>query len=555
MPKIFIKKHLGKINNLFFLIGLSFFAFYMVFKSGERGFFAFDQSIVFDGGYRILKGQIPYKDFICPFGPVVFLIQALFFKFFGVTYFSYIFSAALFNVFAAILSVFMFRLLFPGEKFLSYISGLLTAVWFYPPIGTLYTEQTAFFFSLAAVTLILKALSAQNLCLAGNNFVMFASGALALVALLTKQNVGLFILPLYFLLIIAANLPSWKNIFRCNMIFLAGFMVNMALFILWVCIKSDFRVFFRYFIETALQVGINRVFWQRAHVYNVFLSGAGPLPNKIIILAGLFIALAGSVIYFFRFKGARNSLRRYLLAIILCVYFIFSQYLFISSTSNDPENGFVFIGLIFSLSMALLLYKWEGVSVTDSSLKARTPPILRITIRFTVFLLAAWLLISGIAVSLSRKVNNAFWQAEFPRYLDIKGLESLKWGYPTRIHGVDIKERDIKALYEYLKKKDKGFFIFPDFTIFYALLDKPSLQPVLWFHKGLTYSKLYDPDLDKSIVNGLINGRVEVIVLEEVSWFGTNERIDSFPVLKRYIGQNFRKNRGIGIFKIYEKTM
>ncbi len=68
-----------------------------------------------------------------------------------------------------------------------------------------------------------------------------------------------------------------------------------------------------------------------------------------------------------------------------------------------------------------------------------------------VFLLAAWLLISGIAVSFSRKVNNAFWQAKFPHYLDIKGLESLKWGYPPRIHGVDIKESDIKALYDFLR--------------------------------------------------------------------------------------------------------
>ena len=31
----------------------------LVFDSGSRGFLAFDQSILFDGGYRIFLGQIP----------------------------------------------------------------------------------------------------------------------------------------------------------------------------------------------------------------------------------------------------------------------------------------------------------------------------------------------------------------------------------------------------------------------------------------------------------------------------------------------------------------
>lgn len=119
----------------------------------------------------------------------------------------------------------------------------------------------------------------------------------------------------------------------------------------------------RYFIEMALQVGINRLFWQRSHVYHVFLSGAGPLSNRVVIWAGFFIAVIGSVIYLFRFKEGWIYLRRYFLASILCAYFIFFQYLFVSSTSNNPENGFPFIGLIFSLSMGLLLYQWERITI------------------------------------------------------------------------------------------------------------------------------------------------------------------------------------------------
>ena len=33
---------------------------------GRRGFLPLDQSIVFDGGWRILNGQLPFRDFTAP---------------------------------------------------------------------------------------------------------------------------------------------------------------------------------------------------------------------------------------------------------------------------------------------------------------------------------------------------------------------------------------------------------------------------------------------------------------------------------------------------------
>jgi hypothetical protein len=57
-----------------------------VFESGRRGFQAFDQSIVFDGGYRVLLGQRPLRDFFLPTGPLPLWIQACFFAGLGVSY-------------------------------------------------------------------------------------------------------------------------------------------------------------------------------------------------------------------------------------------------------------------------------------------------------------------------------------------------------------------------------------------------------------------------------------------------------------------------------------
>ncbi|MGF3555026.1 MAG: hypothetical protein ACQXXF_07165, partial [Thermoplasmatota archaeon] len=41
-------------------------------------FFYSDWRIIFEGSYRIFKGQVPYRDFFMPVGPVVFYFQAFF---------------------------------------------------------------------------------------------------------------------------------------------------------------------------------------------------------------------------------------------------------------------------------------------------------------------------------------------------------------------------------------------------------------------------------------------------------------------------------------------
>src|SRR5688572_16285307 len=59
------------------------FAFVFVWFVGHRGVFLLDQSILFDGAWRVFQGQVPYRDFYSAFPPVAFFIQALFFRISG----------------------------------------------------------------------------------------------------------------------------------------------------------------------------------------------------------------------------------------------------------------------------------------------------------------------------------------------------------------------------------------------------------------------------------------------------------------------------------------
>ena len=58
----------------------------VVWNVGHRGIYLYDQSAVFDGAWRILQGQVLYRDFFTPYGPIVFFIQSLFFRLFGVDF-------------------------------------------------------------------------------------------------------------------------------------------------------------------------------------------------------------------------------------------------------------------------------------------------------------------------------------------------------------------------------------------------------------------------------------------------------------------------------------
>jgi len=133
------------------------FAFWFAFTAGQRGFYPFDQSIVFDGGYRVLSGQVPYSDFVVPFGPVAFWLQAFFFRLFGVSYFGYLMGAAVINAAATLCAVSVVRQLLPRSRLLPLASGVLTAVWFYPPFGTPWVDQTGFFLGLLGLVAVIWA--------------------------------------------------------------------------------------------------------------------------------------------------------------------------------------------------------------------------------------------------------------------------------------------------------------------------------------------------------------------------------------------------------------
>jgi len=97
------------------------------------------------------------------------------------------------------------------------------------------------------------------------------------------------------------------------------------------------------------------------------------------------------------------------------------------------------------------------------------------------------------------------------------------------------------------------FFVFPEFTLLYGVLGAPSPQPLLWFHPGLTYPHGGDPALERRVVESLDANKVDTVVIQQRSWFGTEKILTDFPKLQHWLDSQFEQAGSIGMFELYER--
>ena len=74
---MFFKEKINLKNSL--PITIFFFAFLLNQFSGNKGIFPIDSFSHFDIGYRVLNGDLPFRDYWVVSGPLIDLLQAFFF--------------------------------------------------------------------------------------------------------------------------------------------------------------------------------------------------------------------------------------------------------------------------------------------------------------------------------------------------------------------------------------------------------------------------------------------------------------------------------------------
>lgn len=189
-------------------------------------FFAIDTaSLIIDGSYRVHLGQAPFRDFLCPIGPVLFWLTALAFRWFGVTYASYVGLGSVMNAAAAGM-VFWTAWRKGRDLGAASAAAAVTAVWLMPVSlgGPTYTSG-AFFFVVVAACLLLGRdpdPSSSPIEAGVPSGQTLAAGAALAGAFSIKQPVGLF--AAFFLGLYALRAGSYR---RAGLL-AAGFFLGLA---------------------------------------------------------------------------------------------------------------------------------------------------------------------------------------------------------------------------------------------------------------------------------------------------------------------------------------
>lgn len=510
-------------------VSVCIFAVLFCLNYGRLGFNPLDQSVVFDGGWRVLSGQIPFRDFTALTGTTPSVMQALFFAAFGVNWFAYCLHAAIFNG-AFCLLVFRFlrlvHLPFATALFYAWASGIA----FYPLMGTPYMEQHGFFFLLAAMLAFHAGVRARKAWLRA---MCAALGALLFVAcFFSKQNVALFgLVPLgTFLLFV----PRQRNRRATATAIAGGTLLASALLIAVVVLAGiSPRSLFTELFEVPLVVSDGRGNPLKWFFFGPFIQGL-----NLITVGISSIAFAASLFAYRRGAAAllpRTGMTVWLAA--LAAAFEVACMVFARSTDNQKENCFPFV----FLSLGLL----HAAMRSAPGLRPHRP------------LLAAMLVLLSlrdatqfVSYVRSRSVQDVDFREDAVIPFQTPELAFLHYHVWQRYSSVTAP--DIDRLIAILRETPGNFLLISDYAILYGLTGKPSPLPSLWFHQALgmaAFQSAFMPAYEKQLLANLHSHRVKTIVLENKStWAGVS--LHTFPALSALVHARTKATQSVGPFTI-----
>ena len=155
MRNLFVEK------KIIYPIVLSFFSIIINQYYGYIGILPIDSFLIFNSGYDLLNGFYPFKDYWTIKEPFIDFLQALFFKVLGVSWFSYVFHASIFNFLISLSTYFILRY-FKMSADLSFLYAFFVAALTYPTAGTPFSDHHTLILCLLSLYLFLIILKTNN---------------------------------------------------------------------------------------------------------------------------------------------------------------------------------------------------------------------------------------------------------------------------------------------------------------------------------------------------------------------------------------------------------
>ena len=495
---------------------------------GPRGFMPLDHSVVFDGGWRTLEGQVPFRDYTTPNALTPSFIQAGFFLVFGVSWKAYVLHATVFNGLFAVLVYALLRLC-GGGRLTAALYGCLSGVVFYPPLGVPFHDQHAFFFMLLAITLGVGAREAGGRVeLILWTIVPFAVSAAAL----SKQTPTLLGVPIVLALAFVSKAPL-RRVLPC---LIAGATACVVLIVgAGLAAGVEWQLAWEYFVQLPFDTGQAR--GSRADGTAASLFALAALFPLLVVVPSLVVGRFGRVPLRFGHGVA--------LPLGLSAAFMAMCAAFISLTLNEPTEGlplfFASVGL-FQIAVGRALPDWPlGERLT-------LPTVVGAVIAI-VALVAGWTY--NNQVNERRSASNIIYDEALVEHGLPSELSSMHFQVPGRYAGMHAA--DLGRVVEYLRSNPGNFVHFGDTTVLNGITDTPSVFPALFVSEGLTIPARGSHELERferRLFDRMKLEGVRRVVVERRTWEGV--RLSSLPRFQAWLGRCGDTTHVFGFFEVVE---
>jgi len=246
-----ILKRNTKNNKTIFVVLLFLFSILFNQYYGHIGIQPIDSFFSFNSGYDILNGHFPFKDYWTITGPLIDLFQAIFFKIFGVSWFSYVFHASIFNSIFSIATFFTFYKLKLNINY-CFLYAILVSILAYPSAGTPYVDHQSSYLSTIGIFCFILALKTEK------NFYWLFLPIIFALAFFTKQTPASYV----FLVISFLSLIHFFynfNIKKIIFILIGSFISFLIFFLLLGFAEIPFKLFYEQYILFPLSLGESRL--------------------------------------------------------------------------------------------------------------------------------------------------------------------------------------------------------------------------------------------------------------------------------------------------------
>ncbi len=239
-------------TNFFYIIIISLFSFFINFYYSRLGSFPIDTFLHYDSASRILRGELPVRDYWIVSGLVVDFIQSLFFKIFGINWFAYILHSSLFNLIIS-LFIYYFFLSLSLSKHKALIFSISFATLSYTISGTPFVDLHAIYFLLFSTLLIFNNINTKK------NYIWFIIIGLFFLSFLSKQVPAAYTLIFYgfILLLYFLKIKNFKIIFIVILSFFI-FVIFVGIFLKYN--EINLKLFYIQYLSYPRSIGSSRFF-------------------------------------------------------------------------------------------------------------------------------------------------------------------------------------------------------------------------------------------------------------------------------------------------------